>query len=121
MRYKTYEKKTSTAKQYSRYTQGGNTDVFNNRLGWWEKMSLNNNQGDDTIILSLGRVYDKRPDLLAYDFYRRPDFEWVILQYNHIIDINEEFITGARIILPSKLKVFGDIMTNNVRMVDVES
>jgi len=121
MKYKLYDKKKSTLKNYSRYVQGGNTDIFTERLGWWEKIDLHENQYGDIVINSLIAVYDKRPDLLSYDVYGRSDFEWIILQYNNIVDINEEFITGVKIMLPNRLRVFGDIMTNNVRIADVES
>ena len=119
MRYKLYDKKWSTKKNHSRYTQGGDTDIFVNRLGWWEPLDLQGNETNDIIIKSLAKVYEKRPDLLAFDVYRRSDFEWIILQYNNIVDVTEEFIAGARIVMPSRLRVLGDIMTNNVRKIDV--
>jgi hypothetical protein len=71
------------------------------------------------VIKSLIAVYDRRPDLLAYDVYGRADFEWVILQYNNIVDVNEEFVTGATIIMPNRMRIIGDIMTNNLRILDV--
>ncbi len=119
MRYKLYEKKSSVLKNYSRYIQGGDTDVYANRLGWWEPIDLKFNQFNDIVILSLPIMYEKRPDLLAYDVYKRSDYEWIVLQYNNIVDINEEFIAGARIILPNRIKVVTDIMTNNLRILDV--
>jgi len=119
MRYKLYDKKSSLEKNYSRYSQGGNTDQFNNRLGWWEKLDLKENQNNDRLIKSLPAVYSGRPDLLSSDIYGRPDFEWVILQYNNIVDINEEFVTGISLVIPNKMRVYGDIMTNSVRKPDV--
>lgn len=119
MKYKLYDKKSSIFKNYSRYVQGGNTDIFSNRLGWWEQLDLKENQFNDIIISPLIAAYDKRPDLLSFAVYGRTDFEWVILQYNNIVDINEEFVTGATIIMPNKMRILGDIMTNNLRILDV--
>jgi hypothetical protein len=119
MRYKLYDKKSSNYKDRSRYVQGGHTDAFVNRLGWWEKDDLIKNQYNDIIIKSLPIVFNLRPDLLAYRLYNRSDYEWVILQYNNIVDINEEFITGVSLIVPNNSRVITDIMTNTSRILDV--
>jgi transcriptional regulator with XRE-family HTH domain len=73
------------------------------------------------VISKLPKTYEKRQDLLAFDMYNRADYDWVILQYNNIVDIEEEFITGVSLILPSKLKVDIDIMSNTSRNINVES
>jgi hypothetical protein len=107
--FKTYENKTSIKKRYSRLLKGGTVDVFEKKLGWWERKSdIEKNQVDD-IVFKITPKYENRPDLVAYDIYNRPDLEWIVLMYNNIIDINEEFITGKTIFLPSVDRVFYNI------------
>lgn len=95
----------------SRYVQGGVTDVYNNRLGWWEAFTIS--PAADDISLTLDSKYNTRPDLLAYDMYGKSILMWIVLQYNNIVDINEEFITGATITIPSKSRVFSSILVNH--------
>jgi hypothetical protein len=118
--FRQYQNKNSLRKRYCRYAQGGNTDEFTNRLGWWERFDLTDTQNDDIFIPKLSKTYEKRPDLLAFDMYNRSDYDWVILQYNNIVDIEEEFITGVSLIVPSKLRVNIDIMSNASRNINVE-
>jgi len=120
-RFRQYENKSSIKKRYCRYAQGGNTDQFSNRLGWWERFDLTDNHDNDIVIDKLPKTYEKRPDLLAFDVYGRSDFDWVILQFNNIVDIEEEFITGSRLVIPNKMRVNVDIMSNSSRNIDVES
>lgn len=118
--FRQYQNKNSLRKRYCRYAQGGNTDEFANRLGWWERFDLTDTQNDDIFISKLPKTYEKRPDLLAFDMYNRSDYDWVILQYNNIVDIEEEFIAGVSLIVPSKLRVNIDIMSNASRNINVE-
>lgn len=99
----------STDVPMSRYVQGGLTDVFQNRLGWWDGYVLTTAPDDIKIILDA--KYNTRPDLLAFDMYGKSTLQWLVLQYNLIVDINEEFVTGATMILPSKSRVFQSILT----------
>lgn len=99
----------STDNSSSRYVQGGLTDVFANRLGWWDGYELTT--ATDDIVLVLAPKYDKRPDLLAYDMYGKSTLMWLVLQYNLIVDINTEFVAGTTITLPSKSRVFSSILT----------
>lgn len=95
----------------SRYVQGGTTDVYPKRLGWWER-SPPVFSSDDYLITSLDPKYNRRPDLLAYDLYGKAVLQWVVLWYNTIVDINEEFVTGASIRCPSSARLFSSIMTS---------
>lgn len=99
----------STDVPLSRYVQGGITDVFTNRLGWWDGYVLTTAADDVKFVLE--SKYDRRPDLLAYDMYGKSTLQWLVLQYNLIVDINTEFVMGATIILPSKSRVFQSILT----------
>ncbi len=93
----------------SRYVQGGTTDVYPNRLGWWDRTAIASATDDTTILLPA--KYNLRPDLLAYDVYGKSVLQWVILQFNAIVDINTEFVTGATIVVPSSARVYSSILT----------
>jgi hypothetical protein len=99
----------STNVPMSRYVQGGLTDVFSNRLGWWDGYILTTAPDDIKIILE--PKYNTRPDLLAFDMYGKSTLQWLVLQYNLIVDINTEFVTGVTIVLPSKSRVFQSVLT----------
>jgi hypothetical protein len=113
--FKLYQDKSSVLKKNTRYVQGGSTDVFPNSLGWWEKrMDIVRDDASDIIVPSLEKMYDKRPDMLSYVIYGRPDLKWLILMYNNIVDINEEFVAGVRLSLPTPARAFSEILTNTI-------
>lgn len=84
---------------YSRYNKGGTTENYSNRIGWWDRKIFSPARDDITLLITT--KYNKRPDLVAYDVYGNPQYMWVVLQYNNILDINTEFIIGKTIKLPS--------------------
>lgn len=84
----------------SRYVQGGDTEKYENRLGWWERDLDTIQQSTDDVFVVIGPDYDRRPDKMATDMFGRPTMMWMILQYNSIVDINEEFRSGKRIRVP---------------------
>lgn len=92
----------------SRYVWGGTTDVHQTRLGWWERRNIA--KSDTDFTMSLAPRYHKRPDLLAYDLYGDAKLQSLILQYNNILDINVEFVTGASITVPTSSRVLFDII-----------
>ena len=95
----------------SRYVQLGLTDVYPNRLGWWERTPPVF-ATDDIMITALDPKYNTRPDLLAYDLYGKAVFACVVLWYNTIVDINEEFVTGATLRCPSSARLYSSILTS---------
>lgn len=100
MAFKLYQNKSSLDRKYSRMVAGGTTDQVGNFLGWWEKKNIPKDELDDgkfTVTVE----FAFRPDKIAYYVYGREDFMWLVLQYNDIIDINEELATGAVLVLPS--------------------
>lgn len=99
---------SSAENTLSRYVQGGLTDVYNNRLGWWDGYALA--PASDDTSFPLDPKYHQRPDLLAFDAYGKSTLMWLVLQFNNIVDINEEFVSGAVIRLPSKSRVFASIL-----------
>lgn len=99
---------SSTDNPLTRYVQGGITDVYSNRLGWWDGFTASTAPDDQTFALDA--KYNVRPDLLAYDLYGKSTLMWLVLWFNAIVDINEEFVTGATITVPSKSRVFSSIL-----------
>lgn len=93
----------STDKRHSRYVQGGDTIVYPNRLGWWERRVFE--KDDDDIFMTIDLRYDRRPDLLAFEMYGNAQLAWLVLQYNNIVDINEEFVAGSEIRIPTAERV----------------
>ena len=100
---------SSTQQKNGRYVQGGSTDVYKNRLGWWERETIA--ASDDDIEIEIGARYEGRPDRLAADYYGKSSYMWVVLQFNSILDINTEFTLGKTIRIPTYQRVLFEITT----------
>ena len=94
-----------------RYTQGGVVDKFKNRLGWWERVPLE--KRTDDLRFPITKEYEGRPDLVAHRVYKKATLAWLVLQYNNIVDINTEFVTGKNLVLPTQLRVQTSILTKS--------
>lgn len=92
--------RNSVQNRDSRYVQGGVSETFQERLGWWERDVEGLLHAATDIRMKIPPKYDRRPDRLAFDMYGRSSLMWLVLQYNNIVDINEEFISGKEIRLP---------------------
>jgi len=103
--------KKSTDDRNSRYVQGGNTDIYNNRLGWWEKRTIE--RANDDIRLVIEQNEGKRPDLISNRIYGKPSYGWLILQYNNIVDIETEMLPGKELFLPSQKRLILDIVSKS--------
>lgn len=118
MTFSLYQDKSSILKKNSRYVQGGSTEILPNALGWWEKREdIPKNQIDD-IPFKITQKYALRPDNISYAVYGRSDLGWLILEYNNIVDINEELIVGVIIAIPSPLRAFSDILTKTMPTIE---
>jgi hypothetical protein len=93
----------------SRLVQGGLTDRYNKRLGWWEKRTFE--KRDDDLIITVREQEAGRPDLISYRLYGKAIYAWLVLQYNNIADPVTELTTGAEIVMPTKQRLALDIMT----------
>lgn len=102
----------STEYNRSRYVHGGETTVYPTRLGWWSRKKLP--KSDDDIFITINARYNKRAWMVAYDYYGEHNFEWLILQYNSILDPNEEFITGREIRLPTPQRLGLEVLSGVV-------
>lgn len=92
-----------------RYSQGGQTTVVGNKIGWWERQIFPKSELD--VKFTLTKKYHRRPDILAYDMYGKAALQWLVLQYNSISDVTTEFVEGAEIMLPTKGRVFSEMLT----------
>lgn len=111
MKFKLYENKSSIKKKNSRYLQGGDTEIYKERLGWWEqRLDIEKDQVDD-ITFTITKKYEYKPWLVAKVFLGNENLEWVILQYNEIVDTIDEFVSGRVIKIPSKSRVLFGIIT----------
>lgn len=104
--------KNSTDQRLSRYVQGGVTDRYNKRLGWWERSLFETSNDDITYVIPQSR--DRRPDLVAKDAYGQVSLMWLVLQYNYIVDIETEFRAGKEIKLPTQQRVLSQFMTQAI-------
>lgn len=104
-------------KRYSRYTQGGQSIIsINNKVKWWERRKIN--KSDDDLIIEIMPRFNKRPDRLAFELYGKSELAWILLQYNTILDINDEFITGKFINAPHPNRVIFDILNQKTGGID---
>ncbi len=102
----------ATDQRLSRYVQGGLSDKFNKRVGWWERFAMP--QSNDDIIYIIENSVDKRPHLVAKKVYNQVRLSWLVLQYNNIVDIETEFRTGTELKLPTQQRVFTQITSHPV-------
>ena len=96
----------------TRFAYGGGVEDFGNRLGWWERIIFPRDLSD--ITLKITPKYTKRPDLIAYDLYGSSTLMWIVLQYNNIISV-DELEEGTSLTLPTKTRVFTELMRNRSR------
>jgi len=93
----------------SRMVQGGLTDRYTKRLGWWERRALE--KQDNDLRITVREHEAGRPDLLSYRLYGKATYAWIVLQYNNIVDPVTELVAGAEIVMPTKQRLTLDIMT----------
>lgn len=102
-KFQLYKNKNSLAKRRTRMLDGGISEIKGNKIGWWERRTLQKNSVTDRIIL-ITEKYDKRPDLMARDYLGSTRLMWIVLQYNNIVDIEQEFVLGKEVIIPSRTR-----------------
>jgi len=101
----------STENRSSRYVQGGLTDIYSKRLGWWEKREIPK-QNDDTITVVLD-FETARPDMISQRLYGKPIYAWLVLMYNNIVDPETELLPGKVITMPSQQRLVLDIISKS--------
>jgi hypothetical protein len=108
----TNRKTNATDVRDSRYVQGGDTDRYPMRLGWWERRLLERSDTDITVTVLASE--NNRPDLVSNRIYGKSTYVWLVLQYNNIVDVQTEFLTGTELVLPSPRRVALDIINRPV-------
>lgn len=94
-----------------RYQRGGTSELKGIRIGWWEQRIYEKSPGDIEFLITTR--YHLRPDLLSADLYGRDDLMWFVLQYNTIVDLHTEFVEGKTIMLPTRTRLFSQLLTNS--------
>jgi hypothetical protein len=92
----------------SRYVHGGNTEVRNDKLEWWERRIFNSSPTDLEYVVE--NKYEGRLDLIAYAFYGDPKLWWIIGQYNNILDPITEIVPGRILTIPIKDRVMSEFL-----------
>lgn len=112
VKYKPYKNKSSLQQRNARLLQGGKTDINGSKLGWWERKTPNT---QEHFVVEIDINTSKRPDLLSIQHYDTAAYDWIILQYNNIVDINEEFIVGNKVKMPTIAFIRAYILNSPVR------
>lgn len=93
----------------SRYIHGGDTEVDGKFIEWWDRKKFPFDSSD--VFYKLEKTYEGRPDKLASVFYGDSSVWWLILQYNNILDLNEEFVAGVELRMPTKDRLQRSMLT----------
>lgn len=101
--------KKSTDNRNSRYVQGGISEIYSIRTGWWERQIFE--RQDDDIQFVVGASDAKRPDIISQIVYGKAIYAWLVLQYNNIVDVETELLPGKVLFLPSQSRLILDIIT----------
>lgn len=101
----------SNEQSSGRYVHGGRVEIKGNRLGWWDRVIFKRAATD--IIYTISAKYRYRPDLLAYDLYGSSKLQWFIMQYNNVSDLFEDFAEGTEITLPTKSRLFSELLSRS--------
>jgi len=94
----------------TRYNRGGTSDVFDTRVGWWERATFVSDPTD--LFYDINTRTAGRPDLISFEVYGDPVYAWFVLQFNNIIDINEELVVGRTVMLPTPSRMNSVLLTN---------
>lgn len=111
--YKLYTNKNSLRRAYSRLLQGGTSSTSGDKVSWWERKNIQVPDGS-WFSYTITSKTAGRPDTVAYETYGTTELEWVIIQVNNIIDVNEEFVVGKTIKVPTQQYVLSSILTKSV-------
>ncbi len=101
--------KNATQNRTGRYVQGGLTDIYSNKLGWWERRLLPYRDDDFSFVVLENET--ARPDLISYRLYGKSSYAWLVLQYNNIVDPETELLPGTSIRMPTQSRLTLDIIT----------
>ena len=80
------------------------TPVRDFYLDLWNQPDIGLDNAEEVVI---SQKYDRRPDLMAYDYFGTPNLWWVfaIINKDVLVDPTEDFRAGITINVPSKGEV----------------
>lgn len=87
---------------YSRFSPYADTSIFGNFL---DVMTFRNIPARaDDVLYRIDKIYQNRPDLLAFDLYGSAELWWVFAMRNPnvISDSIRDFVAGKKIYIPKK-------------------
>ena len=96
----------------SRYTAGGATETKDGAVEYWNKKLIPFDDSDSDYEIE--KIFEGRPDKLAFVLYGNSRLWWIICQMNSIIDIPGEFIEGATIRVPSVVRAASLSTSTNI-------
>lgn len=103
--------KRSDQQRGGRYLQGGTVELRGDKLGWWERKLFDRSPTD--VSYTITSKYANRPDLLAFDLYGRANLQWFVMQYNNALDVYTDFNEGTTIVLPTRGRLFGELLSKS--------
>jgi hypothetical protein len=88
--------------QYSKNSPYYSTEIFGNFLDIMNYRKIPAQRDD--VVYTIDRIYQNRPDLLAYDLYEDAGLWWVFMSRNPnvITDPIGDFVAGVTIRVPKK-------------------
>ena len=95
----------------TRYTRGGTSDIYNTRVGWWERVVFEKDTTD--VFFDITNETERRPDLISYAMYGDVVYTWMVLQFNNIVDVNEELVAGTTLKLPTPSRLNTMMLANS--------
>lgn len=107
-----YNTLSSAQNSLCRYVQGGTTYSSPYGIGWWNRFIFPT--APDDVQVMVNTRYVNRADLIAFDMYGISDLEWLVLQYNNILNPKQELVKGTLLMLPSNYRVQTQIMTQRI-------
>lgn len=97
--------------QDGRYRQGGTSTLQGKMLTWWERKLFQ--KSDSDVKFTVTPTYQYKPYKLAYDIYGSANLSWFVMQYNNISDVYEDFDVGSEILLPTKSRLYSEILSKS--------
>lgn len=96
-----------------KYLFGKTTVDGNNELDYLDTR-LHNFNPEQTTIFKVPAFMVGRPDIISFAVYEKPNYYWLIMWANDIVDPFEDIKAGDDLIIPSLLDYY-DFFNDNAR------
>ena len=100
MSFVLYQNKSSLDQPNCRLVRGGTAELDGNFVGYWTKLNLPRDPVTDQKF-TITKDFEFRADKISYVLYGTDYYQWLVLEYNNIVDIIEELAVGNVLIVPS--------------------